>query len=130
MYVHSRFKDLEEPLKRKYRKGKFEGWLVINTKLTSDARRFAKCYGFKTIGWRYPEDSGLEKIVEEKHLFPVTVLIGIKQAHLKKLLENNIVLVRHFLQTDDKTLLSFDFSHKKIKQLKKQVENLLRAGYN
>ncbi len=130
MYVHSRFKDLEESLKKKYKKSRFEGWLVTNTRLTNEAKRFAKCYGFKAIGWRYPEDGGLEKMIEEKHLFPVTTLIGIKQALLKKLLENNIVLVRHFLQTDDKTLISFGFNNKKIKQLKKQAESLIESAYN
>ena len=128
MYVNSRFKDLEEPLKKKYRKGNFEGWLVTNTRLTNEAKRFARCYNFKSIAWRYPEDSGLEKMIEEKHLFPVTTLIGIKQNLLKTLLEHNIVLVRHLLATDEDTLLSFGFEQRKIKQLKKQAENLIKSN--
>lgn len=128
MYVNSRFKDLEEPLKKKYRKDNFEGWLVTNTRLTNEAKRFARCYNFKSIAWRYPEDGGLEKMIEEKHLFPITTLIGIKQSLLKTLLEHNIVLVRHLLATDEDTLLSFGFEQRKIKQLKKQAENLIKPN--
>ncbi len=128
MYVNSRFKDLEEPLKKKYRKDNFEGWLVTNTRLTNEAKRFARCYNFKSIAWRYPEDGGLEKMIEEKHLFPITTLIGIKQSLLKTLLEHNIVLVRHLLATDEDTLLSFGFEQRKIKQLKKQAENLIKSN--
>ncbi len=128
MYVNSRFKDLEEPLKKKYRKDKFEGWLVTNTRLTNEAKRFARCYNFRSIAWRYPEDGGLEKMIEKKHLFPITTLIGIKQNLLKTLLEHNIILVRHFLATDEDTLLSFGFEHRKIKDLKKQAQNLISSG--
>ncbi len=125
MYVNSRFKDLENTLTKKYKKTKFEGWLVTNTRLTQEAKRFSRCYGFKAIGWRYPEDGGLERMIEEKHLFPVTVLIGIRQELLKKLLENGIVLVRQFLATNNEFLMNLGFSNKKIKQLKQQAQALL-----
>ncbi len=121
MYVLSRFRDLEDALKSKYKKKRFEGWLVTNTRLTVDAKRFAHCYNFKVISWRYPEDNGLEKMIETKKLYPITVLIGIRISLLKKLLDNGIVLVQDFLLTDDEFLLRMGFSTKKIKELKRQA---------
>ncbi len=86
LYVYARFLDL---------KGKFDKvWLATNTKFSSEALEYSRCVGIKLTGWRYPREGGLEKMVEEKRLYPVTALFSLNDYAIKKLLEAGIVLAR------------------------------------
>ncbi|HLD84109.1 MAG TPA: ATP cone domain-containing protein [archaeon] len=66
MYTHARFLDLSEDFD--------VPWLVCNTKFTPDAIVYGECAGMKMTGWRYPEGSGLEAMIEEKKHYPVSIL--------------------------------------------------------
>ncbi|AEA34234.1 ATP-cone domain-containing protein [Hippea maritima] len=124
MYVYSRFKDLEDKLKKKYHKKRYEGWLVTNTRLTIDAIKFSRCYSFKAMGWRYPEDGGLEKLIEKKKLYPITVL-SIKQDSLQKLLKHELVMATDIIRISNEFLENLGLNQRKINQLKKQARALL-----
>ena len=45
-------------------------WLVTNTKFSSDVIRYGNCVGMHLIGWKYPEDGGLEKLIDEANIYP------------------------------------------------------------
>lgn len=64
LYVQARFEDIEKRWKSQPGHGeKFhEAWLVTNTKLTSDAIRYAACIGMKVIGWSYPDRDNLQNL--------------------------------------------------------------------
>ncbi|WP_025270485.1 ATP cone domain-containing protein [Hippea sp. KM1] len=124
MYVYSRFKDLEDRLKRKYNKERYEGWLITNTRLTIDAIKFSRCYNFKAVAWRYPEDGGLERLIEAKKLYPITVL-SIKQDKLQNLLKHDIVMASDILNKTNEFLETIGLSRRKITQLKRQVRALI-----
>jgi len=51
-----------------------QGWLVTNTRCTSDAIQYAECVGLRIMSWRYPATGSLEKMIEEKRLYPATIL--------------------------------------------------------
>lgn len=86
LYVHSRFLDLRDH---------FDGaWIATNTKLTADAIRYSECMGMRLTAWRYPRDDGLERMIEEKELYPLTVLTSLTKRDMGVLLSAGVVLVR------------------------------------
>lgn len=68
--------------------------LVTNSKFTSKAIKYSKCVGVELLGWRYPKNGGLEKIIEEQKLYPVTILPSLKKYDFDILLEKNIMIVK------------------------------------
>jgi hypothetical protein len=92
LYTYARFLDLVEGAKlgrcRKFTKP----WLVCNTKFSGDVIDYATCMGFPLLGWHYPFESGLERLIEERECWPVTV-IPMSRTVAVKLLEKKIVTV-------------------------------------
>ncbi len=93
LYVKARFEDLAE--------GKFvygdkerkltKGWLVTNTKFTESAIRYAVCNDMKLIGWNYPADGNLQKLVEESGLRPITSVPSLSTSEIKEFLREGVV---------------------------------------
>jgi hypothetical protein len=95
LYVHARFLDIRKaedaspgdmPLK--------DGWLVTNTRCTTDAIRYAECSGLKIVSWRYPEKGSLESLIEDKRLYPVTILHSVRKGMLDSLFAADIILAQ------------------------------------
>ncbi len=96
LYIHSRFKDIEnEWLKLPEHKNKVhQGWVVTNTKFTSDAIQYGNCMGLNLISWDYPILAGLREQIDQSGLYPITCLLSITQSEKQMLLENKIVLCK------------------------------------
>ena len=62
LYVHSRFNDIKKAceLNPEHSPDVHQGWLVTNTRCTTDAIKYAECVGLRIISWRYPETGSLE----------------------------------------------------------------------
>jgi Holliday junction resolvase len=93
LYIRSRFNDIEYLLARQ--KGnllKFHGWVVTNTRFSSDAVQYGECAGLRLIGWDYPHHGSLREMIENAGLFPVTVITGLNAKQKQKLIDSNIVL--------------------------------------
>ncbi len=67
MYTYARFLDVEGY-------GFTQPWIFTNTKFSDEAKRYASCMGIKLTGWSYPENEGIEVLLESKGLYPITVL--------------------------------------------------------
>lgn len=91
LYTHARFLDLKEQFDKEM--------LVCNTKVSDDAITYGRCVGQEILSWRYPAEKGLEKIIEDKGLYPITIL-GLNKKELQKLSENNIMLAKDLLDLD------------------------------
>ncbi len=125
MYIHSRFRDLAPSMKKKYPDRKFTGWLVTNTRFTSDAMQYAQCNGLHIKSWRYPDKTSLEHMIEDKRLYPVTIISGIRSGLAKKLIQKNIILLKDLVDmslADISNMLSL--TDKKADALKKQAQEL------
>jgi Holliday junction resolvase len=125
MYVHSRFLDLKPVITSKYPGKSFAGWLVTNTRFTSDAIQFANCYRLNIRSWRYPESSSIEKMIENKKLYPVTVLSTLKSGQIRRLIENRVILMKDLseMRTDDIGKI-LSITDRKALSIKKQAEEL------
>lgn len=85
LYVYARFLDLEKYFDR--------AWIATNTKLTLDAARYIECMGMMATAWRYPKGRGLEALIEETGLYPITVLSSVSGEARRRLLSSGYVSV-------------------------------------
>lgn len=94
LYIHSRFNDVEshEIKKSEYASKVRQGWIVTNTRFTSDAVQYAGCSGIHLLGWDYPFKNGLREQIDRSNLYPVTCLTSLTHHEKQKLLERDIVL--------------------------------------
>lgn len=70
MYTHARFLDITEGKEDLFEKE----MLVSNTKISQDALKYALCVGQQVLSWRYPPEVGLERLIEQKGMYPITIL--------------------------------------------------------
>jgi hypothetical protein len=107
LYVYSRFMDIKKAyeLNHENRGSINEGWLVTNTRCTSDAIKYAGCVGLKIVSWKYPERNSLERMIENKKLYPVTILSSIKRSSLEILFKHDIILVRDIADMDERIFI-------------------------
>jgi hypothetical protein len=107
LYVYSRFMDIKKAyeLNHENRVSIDKGWLVTNTRCTSDAIKYADCVGLKIVSWRHPHENSLERMIENKKLYPVTILSSIKKASLDILFKHDIFLVRDIADMDEQVFV-------------------------
>jgi Holliday junction resolvase-like predicted endonuclease len=68
--------------------------IVCNTKLSEHAKKYADCRGISHIGWSSPPNHDLQTMIEEKKLYPITILKGLNAATRNKLTANGVLLLR------------------------------------
>ena len=104
LYIHSRFQDIRKAYESN-KGGEIikQGWLVTNTRCTTDAIKYAECMGLKIVSWRYPEKEGLESMIEDKKLYPVTILSSARKSSLNALFSNDIILAQEIAEMDEET---------------------------
>lgn len=100
LYVKARYDDLMHACNEKKECSQefHEFWLITNTKFTIDAIQYGLCVNMKLLSWSYPENEGLERIVDKLKLYPITALnhlLSNKQIAL--LIRKNIVLCKELL---------------------------------
>lgn len=96
LYILARFKDIESQWKlMPGHGGKFhQGWVVTNTRFTTDAVTYGTCAGLKLVSLDFPNTGSLREMIEETGLYPLTCLTSLTQQEKKALLEKKIVLCR------------------------------------
>ena len=96
LYIYGRFKDVELAWLNIPGHGtKFhQGWVVTNTKFTTDAIQYGDCVGLKLIGWDYPAKENLKNLIDTMGLYPVTCLTTLRKSEKLFLLSNKIVLCK------------------------------------
>lgn len=124
LYVHSRFEDIMKKINKNGRcHSLHQAWVVTNTHMTKDAIQYGECMGIKMIGWRYPKGGGVEALIEDAGLHPLTCLTSLKNQEKRKLLENNTVLCQDIPKKID-FIKSLGVGEARMKQLLKEVEDL------
>jgi hypothetical protein len=96
LYIHSRFRDVEEQWKQiPGHSMKFhQGWVVTNTRLTTDAVQYGSCAGLHLWSWDYPYGKGLKDIIDETGLYPLTCLTTLSVHEKNELLNRHIVMCK------------------------------------
>lgn len=118
---YARFLDLKDSILEK-ESHQIRPILVTNTKFTKDAISYSECVGTELLGWRYPKDKGLEKLIEERKLYPITILPSLKSSLAKYLIGWGVALIEDLKKLDIK-----EFS-KKTGFSKRELEYLLKEA--
>jgi hypothetical protein len=71
--------------------------IVTNTKYSDHAIQYGSCRNILQIGWSSPENLGLQSMIEEKRLYPLSCLRGLRVEIRLKLVESGIVLIGQLL---------------------------------
>jgi len=79
----------------------YQGWLITNTRITTDATQYAACMGLNMLSWDYPTGKGLKDIVDKTGLYPVTCLSTLSHREKYMLLEKGVVLCRTLISKPD-----------------------------
>lgn len=100
LYFDSRLRDVCYRLEEKNGAGKYtyEGWLITNTKFTGDAITYGRCAGLHLLGWSYPEENSIARLIERFGLMPVTAITSLSFRQKRLLLERGIVLCSELTQ--------------------------------
>jgi len=80
--------------------------IVTNTRYSEHAIRYGLCKGIMQVGWNYPVNQGLENMIEEKRLHPLSCLRGLNIEDRLRLVDCGLVLIRQLLAEDPRTLAS------------------------
>ncbi|MDA8434198.1 MAG: restriction endonuclease [Nitrospiraceae bacterium] len=131
LYVHSRFEDIRKVFARipGEENADYQGWLVTNTRCTTDAIRYAECAGLKIVSWRYPAKESLEKMIEEKRLYPVTVLPAARKKTLDSLFNNDIILAQEIADMGERDFLRRSgLDEATARAIKRQADALCPCG--
>ena len=96
LYIQARFKDVEAQwLKLPGHGTKFhQGWVVTNTRFSSDAIQYGNCAGLKLLGWDYPVKGSLKNLIDALGLYPITCLTSLTKLEKQHLLDQKIVLCK------------------------------------
>ncbi|OGJ21271.1 hypothetical protein A3K73_05450 [Candidatus Pacearchaeota archaeon RBG_13_36_9] len=95
MYTYARFLDTNS------RMHNFDfPWLATNTKCSWSAIEYSKGVGLKITSWKYPAKESLQRLVEAKKLYPVTVLKTASKFVKQRLLDSGIIMINTLMEMD------------------------------
>ncbi|MEM7821276.1 MAG: restriction endonuclease [Candidatus Aenigmatarchaeota archaeon] len=95
----ARMEDLREGYLKGINKIKFDYALIVcNTKFSEYAKNYSLCKNIKLLGWNFPEGRGLEQIIIEKKLYPITFLKELDPDTEKKIADSGIVLLKQMAE--------------------------------
>ena len=119
LYIHARFVDIEKAFRKKRDFGNihYHGWLVTNTKCTSDAVKYASCVKLRIMAWQHPKVKNLQYYIENKKLYPVSILTTITKNQKEILFKSGILLVQELVSMDAGNIMRL-LSIDKIRTLK------------
>lgn len=84
LYVYARFLDLKKSFDKAI--------IATNTKFSNQVIEYSRGVGVDLIGWKYPRDNSLEKIIERNKIYPITVL-PLKKSEIRRFLEEGILTI-------------------------------------
>lgn len=92
LYVKARFDDIWQCKEEDKKVCPVDvGFLITNTKFTTQAIDYANCSGMGLLGWSYPHEGNLYDRIIANALFPVTALTTLKKSEKKLLIDRGIV---------------------------------------
>lgn len=94
LYTYARYLDISELKNQKFGKA----WLITNTKVTSEVKKYAKCIDLKVTSWNYPLKESLNQIIDSSGLHPLTCLNSLTKGEKRRLLEMGLVFCRDLLE--------------------------------
>ncbi len=117
LYTHARFLDLSDMVDREM--------LACNTKVSDEVVTYAGCIKQRILSWRYPPQNGLERLVEDKNLYPATIL-GLSRREIEMFSRQRLMIAKDLLDVDINDFVrKTGISPKRILSLQKLVNQII-----
>lgn len=126
LYVHSRFEDIRKKEQKDGKELISEDWLITNTRFSKNAIKYSKCVGMKLISWNYPKGGGLQDLIDETGIHPITALTTLTSAEKVKLMDKRIVLCRN-LENNEDALKELGLEEQKVEDIMKESQALCKV---
>lgn len=99
LYINSRYKDVKGHWGSSQKRDTdlTPGWVVTNTRFTTDALVYGNCIGLYLLGWDYPKNNGLKDRIDRLGLYPITVSTLLTNREKQFLLSRDVVLCRQLI---------------------------------
>lgn len=138
-YHHHRFTGLDIPMRQWSRlqdlrrghehgiKGSLDAdkaWVVVNTKLSDHAKKYAECKDINMTAWKYPDGESLDSIVERNNAYPVTMLRPPHHVRVE-LSKKDILTVQEIINLSDEDMERMDLKNNAVKSLQRTARNLV-----
>ncbi|MDX9790345.1 MAG: restriction endonuclease [Candidatus Kapaibacterium sp.] len=125
LYIKSRVEDIirKRTALPEFKDIDFHGWIVTNTRFTSDAVQFGKCAGLHLVGWDFPDKYSLRDMIEQNSFFPVTAMTSIEKMYKNILMNKGIVLCRQ-IRNNPEVLQEVGIKPMKVRKIMTEVEEL------
>jgi hypothetical protein len=117
LYTHARFLDLSDV---------FDGEMIVcNTRVSKEVITYSKCVGQEVVSWRYPPNKSLEKMIQDKGLYPLTIL-PLTMNELSDISRNNIMVAKDLLGMEENQLASkIGISVERIKKIQEVTAQII-----
>jgi len=123
LQVQARLEDLKDGFQKGFNNYNFtSAWIITNTKFSEHAKIYSSAKKIKLTGWRYPENEGLEQLIERKKLYPISILKTKKQI-IQKIFNNGIILLK---ELEKEKLKEIGIKESIINGLLKQKEEIIK----
>lgn len=130
MYA-ARFDDLEqgEFAQKKIQAGRrVKSMMVTNTEFTQEAIKYFDCIGKSLWGWKHPPRRGIERMIDEEGIYPITILPSCRSEQLIEVFsKKRLMLARDVLEVEAKDL---GLSSKVMDQIQKEARELFGLEIN
>lgn len=115
LYTYARFLDLRDKPDMP--------WLVTNTKCSQDAKDYARGVGLKITSWNFPKDKSLQKLIQLKKLYPITILKTINENTKERLFSAKITIAKNLLNYSVQDLMrKTELNEKEINKILEEVK--------
>ncbi len=74
--------------------------LVTNTRFSEQAILYGNCRNILQIGWSSPEKLSLQSMIEEKKVYPLSCIRGLRTETRIRLIDSGIILIKQLLSSD------------------------------
>ncbi|MEM2922060.1 MAG: restriction endonuclease, partial [Candidatus Bathyarchaeia archaeon] len=98
--VRAVIEDLSDGYLRGYNSEQFTGAVVVsNARFTEQALQYARCRGIECLGWNVPKGGGINSLIEQRQLYPLTMLRELDSETKEALGNVGIVLIKQLVTT-------------------------------
>ena len=106
LYLHSRFLDLKERWENDPANSEksHHGWIVTNTRFSTDASQYGTCAGLYLLSWDFPRKGSLKERIDRSGVHPITCMTTLTDKEKKLLLKKMVVLCKDI--RDNESVLS------------------------
>jgi len=124
---YARFLDIKNGgFFKKIKNLKLKSYLITNAKLTNQAIKYSEGVGVELLGWNYPKGRGLEYIIDDKKLYPITILSSLNNYLANIFAREKLMLVEDLLTIDIKKFAKkHNINIRKLESLLKEAKILL-----